>query len=105
MILSEVAKNPPTWAEANRLLGALASSIRSDKASRLGGGDSGDFEERAAIMEYNGGLSREVAELFARELATMGLEPSPEALAALDARLMALDARRVATPPARARRP
>jgi len=52
-----------------------------------------EFEKRAAIMQYDGGLSRHVAERFAREIMELGDNPSPEAIASLDARLRAADAR------------
>jgi hypothetical protein len=90
----------PAWADANRLLGALAASVGNAIESRLGDGvEPDDWQERAAIMEHDGGLPRAAAEAFARELAALGPAPSPEALAALDARLRAMDARRVSSRP------
>ena len=58
--------------------------------------DPDDWRERAAIMEYDGGLPREAAERLAREFAALGPLPSPGALAALDKQLQAIDARRAA---------
>ncbi|WOJ90471.1 hypothetical protein RZS28_04015 [Methylocapsa polymorpha] len=52
-----------------------------------------EFEERAGIMEFAGGLPRDVAERFAREIIELGDAPSPEAIANLDARLRVADAR------------
>lgn len=102
--MSEVSPKSSGWAEANRLLGALAASLGGEVEARLGSveaqpADPDDWSERAAIMEYDGGLPREAAEAFARELATLGPQPSPKALAALDARLQAMDARRASSRP------
>jgi hypothetical protein len=93
--MSKPLERSAAWDEANRLLGALAASIGGDKEARLGFvADPDDWRERAAIMEYDGGLLREAAERFAREFAALGPEPAPEALAALDKQLQAIDARR-----------
>ena len=103
--MSEVARKSAAWAEANRLLGGLAASVGNAMESRLGDGvEPDDWQERAAIMEHDGGLTREAAEQFARELAALGSEPSPEALAELDARLRAMDAGRVSSRSRPARR-
>lgn len=105
--MSDRPSKPSPWAEANRLLGSLAASVGNAIEARLGAGvEPDDWQERAAIMQHDGGLPREAAEAFARELAALGPEPPPEALAALDARLRAIDARRVSSrPKAGARRP
>jgi hypothetical protein len=99
--MSKPAKDIEGWTEANRLLGDLFASIGSGVKASLGGGSdrqpSGyhdDWQERAAIMEYDGGLPREAAERFARELAALGRAPTPAALEAFDARLAAYVARR-----------
>ena len=103
--MTEAAQKSAAWLEANRLLGALSASMGSPIEARLGSvADPDDWQERAAIMEYDGGLPREVAERFARELAAMVPASSPGALAAIDAQLWALDARRPSSASARARR-
>lgn len=103
--MTEAAQKSAAWLEANRLLGALAASMGSAIEARLGSAaNPDDWQERAAIMEYDGGLPREVAERLARELAAMEPASSPEALAAIDAQLCALDARRPSSASARARR-
>ena len=104
--MCKAAPKSAAWVEANQLLGALAASVGNAMEARLGDGvEPDDWQERAAIMEYDGGLPREAAERFARELAALGPQPSPEALAALDARLQAMDASRRPRASARARRP
>lgn len=96
--MCEASSKSAAWVKANQLLGALAASVGNAMEARLGDGVApDDWQERAAIMEHDGGLPREAAEHFARELAALGPEPSPEALAALDDRLRAMDARRVSS--------
>lgn len=105
--MSEATPKLSAWAEANRLLGALSSSVGAAKPASLGRelAPADDWEERAAIMEADGGLSRAEAEVFARELAALGPAPSLAAVAALDVRLCALDARRPPAASPKARRP
>ncbi len=102
--MSEPAPKTAAWAYANRLLDGLAASLGNKSRARLGGVDLDDWQERAAIMEYDGGLSREAAERFARILAELGPASPPEALAAFDGQLRALDARPASAASARARR-
>lgn len=103
--MTEAAPKTADWSEANRLLGDLAASLGVAIARPLGEASDDDWSERAAIMEYDGGLPREAAVRFARELAALGPEPSPEALAGLDRRLRALEPGQPSPASARARRP
>jgi hypothetical protein len=101
--MSEGAPKSAAWAEANRLLGALAASVGNGVEARLGGAaDADDWSERAAIMEFDGGLPRAAAERLAREFSALGPAPSPSALAVLDAQLLAMDMRRLDRNPAKA---
>ncbi len=77
------------WRAADCLLDGLAQSVGARPGARLGG-EKQDFDpERSAIMEVDGGLSRDLAEQFARDLLALGPNPSPDAIAALDNRLLA----------------
>jgi hypothetical protein len=92
--MSEPARNADQWTEANRLLGGLASSVGSGVKASLGASIApDDWSERAAILEFDGGLPREAAERFAREIAALGPNPSLASIAALDGRLRSIELR------------
>ncbi|QCI68854.1 hypothetical protein [Phreatobacter stygius] len=83
----------PSATETAALLDTLARRRGVDRRSTPATDDEA-FAERAAIMEFDGGLPRTLAERFARALVALGPAPNPTAIADIDRQILDGEQRR-----------